>query len=68
MEAVQNSWNLELAEKCKVEQEVEVFVSDVPISDAQELEVWTTEQLSSLEDRVAKKRYDFAEETPVVLD
>ena len=67
-EAVQNSWDLELAEKCKVEQEVEVFVSDVPISDAQELEAWTTEQLSSLEDRVAKKRYDFAEETPVVLD
>ena len=67
-EAVKAGWALELSEKCKVDQELEVFVSDTPLSGGEELEQWTAAQLETLEDRVAKKRYDTAEEQPVMLD
>jgi hypothetical protein len=51
-----------------VDQELEVFVSDLPISSTEELAAWTAEQLEPLSERAAKKRYDFAEQTPVILD
>ena len=67
-EAVKTGWALELSEKCKVEQELEVFVSDVPLSVGQALEEWTAAQLETLADRVAKKRIDTVEDQPVLLD
>ena len=67
-EAVKTGWTLELAEKCKVEQELEIFVSDSPLTSGQQLEEWTAAQLEALTDRVAKKRYDTVEDQPVLLD
>ena len=67
-ERVKADWSPELAAKCKVDQELEVFVSDLPIASTEELATWTTQQVEAIGDRAAKKRYDIAEETPVVLD
>lgn len=67
-EAVKTGWDLELSEKCKVEQELEVFVSEAPLTSGEQLDQWTAAQLETLTDRAAKKRYDTAEEQPVVLD
>ena len=67
-EAVKSSWSLELSAKCKVEQELEVFVSEMPLTIGEELDQWTAAQLEALADRAAKKRYDTAETQPVLLD
>ena len=66
--AAVESWSFDLSRKCKVEQELEVFVSDAPIATAEELAAWTASQLEPLEERQHKKRYDFAEDTAVSLD
>jgi len=68
LEATRGTWSLRLSEKCKVDQELEVFVSDVPIADATALNAWNLKQVESLADRVAKKRIETAEEQSVSLD
>ena len=68
LEATRAGWSLPLSKKCKVEQELEVFVSEAPFADVAALNAWNLTQVETLEDRVAKKRIDTAEELPVSLD
>jgi hypothetical protein len=68
LEATRSAWSMRLAEKCKVEQQLEVFVSEIPIGSAEELNAWNRTQVEGLADRVAKKRIETAEELPVSLD
>lgn len=66
--AAQEDWNFGLSKKCKVEQELEFFVSDQPLPDADAIAAWGKTQQDGLADRVVNKTIEFAEETPVHLD
>jgi hypothetical protein len=68
MAATQAAWAMTLSEKCKVDQVLEVFVSEKPLATADELAAWNQSQQETLGDRVVKKTLEFAEETPVHLD
>ncbi len=66
--AVQVAWAFTLSGKCKVDQELEVFVSKKPLATADELAAWNLSQQEALGNRVVRKTLEFAEETPVHLD
>ena len=68
MAATQSAWTMSLSKKCKVEQELEVFVSEKPLATADELAAWNQSQKEGLGERVVKKTVEFSEETPVHLD
>jgi hypothetical protein len=66
--AAQEHWEFGLSKKCKVKQELEFFVSDKPLLNADAISAWGKIQQESLVERVVSKTVEFIEETPVHLD
>jgi hypothetical protein len=71
--ATQSVWAFDLSAKCKVEQELEVSVSEVPFATADALAAWHQVQRDALgervvKERVVKKTLEFTEDVPVHLD